>query len=107
MIDRDDGGSAVGSRLLKLSDNLFWGWHRVADDEVEPTNNTAERALRHRVLWRKSSGETSSEWGGRFVSRLLGVVAACRQRGRDVLDFLTSCVKASIRSQPMPSSIRS
>jgi transposase len=34
MIDRDDGGSAVGSRLLKLSDGLFWGWHRVADDEL-------------------------------------------------------------------------
>ena len=34
MIDRDDGGSAVGSRLLKGSDNLFWGWHRVADDEL-------------------------------------------------------------------------
>ena len=25
MIDRTDGGSAVGSRLLKLSDDLFWG----------------------------------------------------------------------------------
>ncbi len=35
MIDRDDGGSEVGRRLLKLSDNLFWGWHRVADGDLE------------------------------------------------------------------------
>ena len=157
MIDRDDGGSAVGARLLKLSDNLFWGWHRVADDElswddflrwagllragvrqelaqgcscssastaatcrhllsgeehlwrflagdgVEPTNNTAERGLRHGVLWRKSSGGTASVWGSRFVSRLLGVVATCRQQGRCVLDFLTACFEASVRSQPLPS----
>ena len=160
MIDRGDGGSAIGSRLLKLSDALFWGWHRVAEDElswddflgwadpirmrvrgelgrgascpsprtaatcrhllggedhlwrflagdgVEPTNNTAERALRHGVLWRKSSGGTASEVGSRFVSRLLGVVETCRQRGRSVLDFLTSCFEASIRSQPVPSLIR-
>ena len=34
MIDRDDGGSAVGRSPLKLSDDLFWRWHRVADDEL-------------------------------------------------------------------------
>lgn len=157
MIDRDDGGSAVGRSLLKWSDRLFWGWHRVGDGEldwdafvrwagsiqagvrhdlglgacsssrataatcrhllggfehlwrflagdgVEPTNNTAERGLRHGVLWRKSSGGTASAWGSRFVSRLLGVVATCRQQGRSVLDFLTSCFEASIRSEPVPS----
>ncbi len=160
MIDRDDGGSAVGSRLLKLSDGLFWGWHRVSDGElswadflrwadsirvrvhetlgrgascpspktaatcrhllggfehlwrflggegVEPTNNPAERALRHGVLWRKSSGGTASVRGSRFVSRLLGVVETCRQQGRSVLEFLTSCFEASIRSQPIPSLVR-
>ena len=156
MIDRDDDGSTTGRSLLKLSDGLFWGWHRVADDElswddflrwagsirvrvheelargascpsprtaatcrhllggeehlwrflagdgVEPTNNPAERALRHGVLWRKSSGGTASEWGGRFVSRMLSVVATCRQRGRCVMDYLTSCFEASVRSQPIP-----
>ena len=58
--------------------------------------------MRHGVLWRKSSGGTASMWGSRFVSRLLGVVATCRQRGRSVLDFLTSCFEASVRSQPVP-----
>jgi hypothetical protein len=34
---------------------------------VEPTNNAAERALRHAVLWRKGSGGTDSSRGSRFV----------------------------------------
>ena len=35
MIDRDDGGSAVGRQdLLRRSNQLFWGWHRVADGEM-------------------------------------------------------------------------
>ena len=75
----------------------------LAGDGVEPTNNKAERALRHGVLWRKSSGGTASEWGSHFVSRLLGVVATCHQQGRSVLDFLTACFEAGLRSQPVPS----
>ncbi len=78
-------------------------WRFLAGEGVEPTNNTAERALRHGVLWRKSSGGTASVWGSRFVSRLLGVVETCRQQGRSVLDFLTSCFEAGLRSQPIPS----
>jgi transposase len=74
---------------------------------VEPTNNTAERALRHGVLWRKSSGGTASASGSRFVSRLLGVIETCCQRDRSVLDFLTSCFEASVRSQLVPSLLHS
>ena len=157
MIDRDDGGTAVGRRLLLWSDHLFWAWHRVADgvmdwgeflwwagrlgmrlradlevgrtcdskktrgtcrhllggwehlwrflagDGTEPTNNRAERGLRHAVLWRRTSGGTASELGSRFVCRLLSVVATCGQRGRSVLAYLTSCFEASLRSQPVPS----
>ena len=78
-------------------------WRFLAGDGVEPTNNTTERGLRHGVLWRKSSGGTASVCGSRFVTRLLGVVATCRQQGRSVLNFLTDCFEASVRSQPLPS----
>src|SRR5262249_49443646 len=44
--------AAVCRELLKLEPAL-WTFLRVAG--VEPTNNAAERALRHAVLWRKSS----------------------------------------------------
>jgi transposase len=74
---------------------------------IEPTNNTAERALRHAVLWRKSSGGTAGEWGSRFVERVLSVTATCRQQGRNVLEFLTDCFRAHLEGQPAPSLLTS
>jgi hypothetical protein len=35
------------------------------------------------------SGGTASDWGSRFVERVLKVAAACRQQGRHLLEFLT------------------
>ena len=64
---------------------------------VEPTNNPAERALRHAVCWRKTSLGTDSERGSRFVERMLTVVASCRQQGLSVPDFF---VQAVTRQKP-------
>jgi transposase len=73
----------------------LWTFARVAG--VEPTNNAAERALRHAVLWRKTSHGTDSEAGSRFVENILTVVATCRQQGRNVLEYLTGCCKAALQ----------
>jgi transposase len=70
---------------------------------IEPTNNAAERALRHAVLWRRSSGGTASEWGSRFVERVLSVAATCRQQGINVLEYLSRCFQARLEGQPAPS----
>jgi len=80
-----------------------WLWTFLWHEGVELTNNAAERALRHAVLWRKSSGGTGGEGGSRFVERVLSVVATCRQQGRGVLDYLTACCQAHIHKQPIPS----
>jgi transposase len=61
----------------------------VRVEGIEPTNNHAERALRHGVIYRKLSGGTDSEAGSRFVERILSVVATCRQQDVNVLDYLT------------------
>jgi transposase len=74
-------------------------------DEVEPTNNAAERALRHAVCWRKTSFGTDSQTGSRFVERVLTVVASCRQQSRDVLEFLTAAIQTAKHSAPPPSLI--
>jgi transposase len=147
MIDRADGGSAIGVGLLFHADVLFTHWQKVRDGTqtrpwfertqagwlraevrvllergtgcgcartasvcqellavesslwtfagrggVEPTNNAAERAVRHAVCWRKTSYGTDSERGSRFVERILTVAASCRQQGRGVLDFLIQAV---------------
>jgi transposase len=64
---------------------------------VAPHNNAAERALRHGVIWRKTSGGTDGERGSRFVERLLSVVATCRQQGRPLLTFLVAAGEARLR----------
>ena len=88
--------------LLRLWDCL-WTFTRV--EGVEPTNNAAERALRHAVIWRRTSGGTDSEAGSRFVERMLSVVATCRLQGVDVLGYLTRCFKARLDGQSAPSLI--
>lgn len=75
----------------------------AAVDGVEPTNNAAERALRHAVCWRKTSYGTDSGGGSRFVERVLTAVATCRQQGRDVLEFLTRCCEAGRACGAAPS----
>lgn len=61
-------------------------WTLVRVEGVEPKNNDAEWALRHGVIYSKTSGGTNSESGSRYVQRMLSVVATCRQRGIIVLD---------------------
>lgn len=78
-------------------------WTFVRIEGIEPTNNTAERALRHAVLWRKTSHGTESEAGSRFVENILSAVATCRQQGRNVLEFLTGCCQAGLEGGAPPS----
>jgi transposase len=78
-------------------------WTFVRAKGIEPTNNAAERALRHAVQWRKTSHGTESQAGSRFVGNILSVVATCRQQGRNVLEYLTRCCNAHlIGAQPPP-----
>jgi transposase len=70
---------------------------------VEPTNDAAERALRHAVSWRRVSAGTDSADGSRFVERMLTVIATCRQQKRGVLGYLSSCFEAHLRDQKVPS----
>jgi transposase len=88
-------------RELLAGETHLWTFVRV--EGVEPTNNDAERALRHGVIYRKTSGGTDSEAGSRFVERMLSVVATCRQQNINVLDYLTRCYQAHLDGQPVPS----
>src|SRR5262249_5118052 len=72
-----------------------WTFVQVAG--VEPTNNTAERAIRPGVLWRKGSFGTQSAEGSRFVESMLTVVATLQQQQRNVLEYLTAACAAALR----------
>ena len=70
---------------------------------VEPTNNAAERALRHGVLWRKMSHGPKSVVGSEYLVSIWSVVETCRQQGRGVWDFLTACMAAAADGRVLPS----
>ena len=88
-------------RELLAGETHLWTFVRV--EGIEPTNNDAERALRHGVIYRKTSGGMDSESGSRFVERILSVVAICRQQDINVLDYLTRCYQAHLDGTPTPS----
>jgi transposase len=88
-------------RELLAGETHLWTFVRV--EGIEPTNNDAERALRHGVIYRKLSGGTESEAGSRFVERMLSVVATCRQQDISVLEYLTRCYQAHLDGQQSPS----
>jgi len=159
MIDRSNGGTAAGTALLALSDELFALWKRVRDGTltrarfggkmhagrdfrvrvraalargaeggcaktaatcralldrevslfvfafhagVEPTNNAAERAVRHGVLWRKQSGGPKSAAGAAYLAHIWSVVETCRQHRRNVWAYLTACIDAADHGRPLP-----
>jgi transposase len=86
--------------ILKLREAL---WTFVYVERVEPTNNLAERDLRHAVIWRKCSFGTQSEDGSRFVERILTTVMTLRKQTRNVLDYLTAACEAQLRGEKAPS----
>jgi transposase len=78
-------------------------WSFVDHEAVEPTNNAAEQALRHAVIWRKLSFGTQSATGSRFVERLLTVIETCRRQSRNVFAWLVTAVQADFSGKPVPS----
>ncbi|MBF0628722.1 MAG: transposase [Magnetococcales bacterium] len=96
----DEKVSGQCAKILTVAPAL-WTFARILG--VEPTNNAAERAVRHGVLWRKGCFGTDSEAGSRFAERIMTVAATCRQQKRNVLEFLMQAIHADLRGQAAPS----
>jgi hypothetical protein len=89
-------------QLLKVEQAL---WLFVEVENLEPTNNAAERAIRPAVLWKRTSFGSQSEAGSIFVARMLTVVTSLRAQDHNVLDFMVEAIKASRKGNPAPSLI--
>lgn len=100
------GVSSAYPKVATFSRELLKHWEALFTfarvEGVEPTNNAAERALRHAVLWRKGSFGSRSEEGCRFVERMLSVRATCVQQGRNLFAFLTEALSAAWAGRPAP-----
>jgi transposase len=93
--------TAATCRDLIAHERKLWAF--VWREGIEPTNNAAERALRHAVLWRKGSGGTDSSRGSRFVERVLSIRETCRQQGRGLLEYVGECCRAHLEGEAPPS----
>ena len=101
------GKLSGNKRLVGMCKELYahreWLWTFVDTQGIEPTNNTAERALRPAVIYRKLSFGTQSESGSRFIERMLTVSETCRLQNRSPYDYLTKAVTAYFSKQAAPS----
>ena len=80
----------------------LWTFADVAGAEINPTNNAAERAVRHAVLMRKIQGGTQSDRGSRWIERIQSVRETCRLQKRPVLQWLTQAATAAHHGLPLP-----
>jgi transposase len=89
----------LARNLLKVWPAL---WSFLEHEGVEPTNNRAERGLRHAVIYRKLSQGSRCERGALATERLLSAAISCRLQGRSLFAYLVDVTQASIRGQPAP-----
>jgi len=94
---RDAEVRVLATALFQHCDRLF---AFIEYPGVEPTNNSAERALRHAVIWRKSCFGNQSSKGEVATARLLTVARTCVMQRRNALEFLSESVRRHRASQP-------
>ena len=101
------GKFSGNAKLIGFCNELYdrrehlWTFTRV--EGIEPTNNTAERALRPAVIYRKLSFGTQSASGSRYLERLLTVSETCRLQNRNTYQYLIAAMQAKFAGEPSPS----
>ena len=82
------------SRFCKnLMGNYSALWTFLEVENVEPTNNHAERSLRPSVIWRKKYFCTRSDYGTEYVARSASVNVTCRLQGTSSFKFLCALMQ--------------
>jgi transposase len=79
----------VAGNILKSFDMM---WMFVKDMEIEPTNNFAERQIKHHVKYRKNSLFTWPDRGDRFIERTKSIFATAKLRNLNPFHELQSLV---------------
>jgi transposase len=100
---RDKDVANLALALLKHFERFF---AFLRHEGVEPTNNSAERALRCAVQWRKISFGSRSAQGEVAVARLLTVTRTCRMQSRAPLDYLVTAIRSHRRALPVSSLLK-
>jgi transposase len=73
---------------------------------LEPTNNSAEQAIRFVVIDRRVTQGTRGKKGNHWSERIWTIAASCAQQGKSVFGFLAAAVLASFTGAEAPSLLR-
>ena len=76
-------------------------WRFLETPGIDLTNNTAERALRPYVIWRKTSFFSQSERGNLFRARVMTVAESCRRLNLCAYTLLRQVCDQGIRNEPI------
>lgn len=87
----DADAQRLTKRIRKHRDSLTTFLHK---QEVDGTNNAAERAIRPAVVMRKITGGSRSREGAKAWAILASVMRTAEQQGKEVLDTLKTLLKA-------------
>ena len=81
-----------------------WNTFRVVLDypRLPPTNNEAERALRHWVIARRISYGTRTKQGSRAFAPTISVIETCRKRGVSPWPYLAEVIRQRRKGQCAP-----
>jgi len=90
------GSEKEHPKLRALAREILNDWDAVVafvkNPELPPTNNDAERALRHAVISRRISFGTRTTEGSRAYAALLSVVETCRLRNQDPWEYIAQTI---------------
>jgi hypothetical protein len=86
----DPDNARFAKRLRKHRDHIL---RFLYLDELDPTNNLAERQLRPAVITRKTNGCNRTSGGAQAHAILGSVLATCRQQAVPILEYLIQLQK--------------
>ncbi|MGO9740888.1 MAG: IS66 family transposase [Roseiarcus sp.] len=96
----------VEKKVRELAGEILNDWDAVVafvyDPALPPTNNDAERALRHAVIARRISFGTRTDEGSRFYAAALSVIDTCRKRGVETWGYVASLIAAARAGLSLP-----
>ena len=90
------GSEEEHDKLRALAKEILNDWDTVVafvkNPSLPPTNNEAERALRHAVIARRISFGTRTTEGSCAYAALLSVIETCRLRKQDPWTYIAATI---------------
>jgi transposase len=92
-------GQRTGNTCRRLLADEGMLWTFLGRPGIPLTNNTAERALRPYVVWRKTSFFSQSDRGDEFRARVLTVTETCKRLGVNAYSLLRRVCEQGQRNE--------